>query len=203
MKKLLLVLSVIAFTSCNNDKKVADTSANDSENTEQTAEEATLKYKPSTTKLTWTAYKTPEKVGVEGTFENVEVTNTKESEIPEEVLEGATFNIKTSSASTGDESRDAKIVGLFFNNVVGQEITGTIGKFNDSKVPITIKMNDKEVTKDFNYTLENTKLVLTGKIDMLSDFETQKGFDLLHDACKQLHLEKTWTDVSIEVITEL
>lgn len=203
MKKLILILSVIAFASCNNNKSNTTTPQETGVAPEIEVENTLLKYQPTATKLTWTAYKTPDKVGVEGTFNEIVVTNTKESEIPEEVLEGAEFKINTSSANTGDESRDAKVVGLFFNNLVGKEITGSIGKFNDSKVPVTIKMNDKEVTKDFNYTLENTKLVLTGKIDMISDFDSQKGFDLLHDACKQLHLNKTWTDVSIEVITQL
>lgn len=201
MKKVILFASVFALVACQNKKEVVEEVV--VETPEAVAEAVTYQYNPETTKLTWTAYKTPEKVGVSGTFTEIEVSNTKESAVKEEVLEGASFKINGLSVSSGDESRDAKLADFFFQNLAAPEITGSIGKFGDKIVPITIVLNDVEIVKDFGFSFENNKLTLTGTIDILDDFKAKKSFDLLHDACKDLHLNKTWSDVSIEIITEL
>lgn len=216
MKKLLLLFSVCAFVSCKNEnKEVAPEAETNTEETVQNAPESsimdegdfdgeeTLAFNPEQTDLKWTAYKTPEKVGVQGSFDKIEVKGTKESVIPEEVLEGASFDITTSSMTTGDESRDAKILSLFFNNLEGQNIIGSFGKFENGNVEVKITMNNVKAVKNFQYTFENKKIIITGVIDMIEDFKANKGFDLLHEACAELHLDKTWTDVSIEIISDL
>lgn len=209
MKKLLLLLSVCAFISCTSENKNVEIQSTeiDSANTEvvmeDLAEDIYLAYNPEKTDLKWTAYKTPEKVGVQGSFDSIVVNNTNESEIPEEVLEGATFNITTSSMTTGDASRDAKILSLFFNNLEDKNIIGSFGKFENGVVPIKITMNNIEATKNFQYTFENRKVVITGVIDVIKDFKANRGFSLLEEACAALHLNKSWTDVSIEIISDL
>lgn len=212
MKKLLLLLSVCAFISCKNENQNvnADTSATE-KNAQVDTEfnegdfdgEELLAFNPEKTDLKWTAYKTPEKVAVHGSFDNIEVRDTKESQTPEDVLTGASFDITTSSMTTGDVSRDAKILSLFFNNMNGANIIGTFGEFNDGIVPIKIVMNGIETEKNFQYTFENKKIIITGVIDVIEDFKANRGFDLLHEACAELHLNKTWTDVSIEIISDL
>ena len=185
-----------------------DTTGNDTVTTDiatgiEGADANMLAYNPEKTDLKWSAYKTPEKVAVHGSFDSIVVKNTKESAISEEVLEGATFDIATSSMTTGDESRDAKIISLFFNNLDGKNIIGSFGKFENGVVPITMTMNHVEVIKNFQYTFENKKIIITGVIDVIDDFKANKGFEFLSEACAALHLNKSWTDVSIEIISDL
>lgn len=206
MKKLLLLLTVSALFSCKNENKTVEIqNSTDTAGIEQTetTDSDQLGFAADKTALKWTAFKTPEKVAVHGSFDSIVVNNTKESVIPEEILENADFTIYTSSMTTGDVSRDAKIIGLFFNNLEGQTITGSFGKFSDNTVPVTLKMNNVEAVKDFSYTFENKKIIITGVIDVIEDFKAQKGFDLLEEACAALHMNKSWTDVSIEVISDL
>lgn len=207
MKKLLLLLAVTAFFSCKNENQVQETAVTpesvvsaDTVTIENTGNE--LAFNRAKTVLKWSAYKTPEKVAVHGSFDSIRVNNTNTSLIPEEILEGADFTITTSSMTTGDISRDGKIIGLFFHNLSNPYITGKFGKFENQVVPITLNMNDVEVTKDFSYTFENRKIIITGVIDMVSDFKADTAFGYLHEACAALHMDKTWTDVSIEVISD-
>lgn len=201
MKKLLLLslISITVFSCKKGNEQTEEAPLVKTEN----AQEGEFSYKPDSTSLTWTAYKTPDKMGVNGTFTEIEVTNTKTSSTKEDVLAGAEFKINSLSANTGAEDRDAKIQQLFFNNMTSPEITGHFGEFKDGIVPITLKMNDKEVTKDFDYSFSENKLTIKGSIDVLKDFEINKGFELLHNACAALHQDKTWTDVSIEITTVL
>lgn len=205
MKKILILsLASLSFIACKQKENQAQqTETPQPTETAQENSEKTFIYHPRTTKLTWTAYKTPEKVGVKGTFDEIEVSNTQQSLIKEEVLSGATFKINSISVNSGDDSRDDKIKNLFFKSMTSTEINGKFGEFNNGIVPITLTMNGKEITKDFNYTFSDDEIIITGTIDILQDFDISKGFTLLHDACKELHQDKTWTDVSIEVITKL
>lgn len=217
MKRIFLLFTVVALISCNKESKKAEEFPEDSvierkedgsvvvDNDDQNllGDEDYYNYNHETTILKWTAYKTPNKIAVTGTFNDISVDNFNKSEIAEDVLDGATFSINTKSLDTDDPSRDAKIVGLYFMNLTNTEITGKFGDLKNGKVPITINMNGKEVQKEFSYTFENRKIIITGKIDMISDFVSNSAFDILHDACSQLHEDKTWTDVSIEIITIL
>lgn len=208
MKKLFLMLCVFVFMACENETKniIPESETKDAVETRSTEGEVSdnlLAFHSDRTVLRWTAYKNPEKIAVQGTFDSIVVRNTNESLIPEDVLEGATFNITTSSMTTGDLSRDSKILSLFFNNLDSRNIIGIFGKFEDGNVPVKITLNNIEVEKTFQYTFENKKIIITGVVDIIEDFRAQKGFDILHEACAALHLDKTWTDVSIEVISDL
>ncbi|MDO5654531.1 MAG: YceI family protein [Flavobacteriaceae bacterium] len=205
MKKLILLLCIASVMSCKNENKVTETQVvNESEITEENQSSSNeLKFDASKTVLKWSAYKTPEKVAVHGSFDSIAVNNTQESPIAEEVLSGADFRIETSSMTTGDTSRDAKIIGLYFNNLSSPTITGKFGKFENQSVPVTINMNNVEINKNFSYTFENKKIIITGVVDMLEDFKSESAFNFLHEACAELHMNKTWTDVSIEIISDL
>lgn len=202
MKKTLLILTAVAtLWSCQKEKKAENQQENQVE--QKTEDAGKWHFNMAKTTLTWTAYKTPDKVGVDGSFDGIELTNSQTSDVPEKVLEGAEFTIDTEKVNTKNEERDAKIAKIFFGNLEGKTITGSFGTFKDGIVPVQIKMNGQEISKDFNYTIEENKITLTGTIDILADFQGQKGFDALHEACKQLHLDKTWTDVSVKIVTTL
>lgn len=202
MRKIIVFFGILALMACKSENKTEEAAT--VEPTETTQEELVeYAFNPEKTLIKWTAFKTPEKIAVQCQFNEFEVNNTKTSIIPEDVLDGATFTIKTSSMSSGDSSRDAKIIGLFFNNLTTPDITGKFGDLNNKIAPVTLNMNGTEVIKEFSYTFENKTMIITGNIDIIKDFGANQAFEILSDACSQLHDGKTWSDVSIEVLTQL
>ena len=101
---ILFVALAISLTSCKNEKK-----NNKTETTSETF--ATEKYvvKPEATSVTWTAYKTTDKVGVGGEFTTINFEE-KTGSSPQEALNNLSFSIPISSLFTNDatNTRDDK-----------------------------------------------------------------------------------------------
>jgi len=196
MKKIIVLLLITGLTfSCSKKKEKTEV--------KEVVAEAEFKYSPEQTKLTWTAYKTPKKVGVSGTFDNIRVLGNKVSNNVEDVLAGATFVIDGLSVNSKNDERDPKLVKFFFKNLVTPSFEGTFGEFKNGKVQVTLNFNDVEKVIPFKYTLKGNELTIKGNIDMLADFNANNAFNAIHEACKVLHEDKTWTDVSIEVVTKM
>lgn len=201
MKKSFLALSVFALTlySCGGDtsggnKGIVHVDENNAES-QSTQKAPTSEFQKS---LTWTAFKTPAKVGVKGSFSDITLTNTKEGKTVEESLEGAKFSIDVTKVATGDASRDEKLKTFFFLSLAKPGITGSFGKFEQGKVLVNLTMNGKEVSKTFTYSVSGNELTLTGKIDIVSDFGAEASLKKLNEACFELHEGKTWSDVELE-----
>lgn len=150
--------------------------------------------------LAWTAYKTPNKVPVIGSFKNISLTNNKEGKSLEEMLEGAKFYIDGTTVTSGDSSRDGTLTLFFFKRLASPEIKGSFGKFENNKVMISITLDGKTITKEFSYKLEKSTLTVNGSIDLLKDFDCQRAFTSLHRACFDLHEGKTWTEIDLTAI---
>ncbi|EHQ40859.1 YceI family protein [Myroides odoratus] len=196
MKKSILALALVSMVaiSCG-DKKSTDTTA--PEAVEQTTEAP--KQKELTYAIEWTAFKTPAKVGVKGTFDEVKLSEVnQEAATLAEGLKGAQFSIVTSSASTGDPARDETLRLNFFSKLVGN-INGFFGEFKDGKVLVNLTMNGITKEKEFTYEATEAGVKLNGSIDILTDFTAQDAFNALHEACNALHEGKTWSDVEIAV----
>lgn len=196
MKKSTLALALVSMVaiSCG-DKKSTDTTA--PEAVEQTTEAP--KQKELTYAIEWTAFKTPAKVGVKGTFDEVKLSEVnQEAATLAEGLKGAQFSIVTSSASTGDPARDETLRLNFFSKLVGN-INGFFGEFKDGKVLVNLTMNGITKEKEFTYEATEAGVKLNGSIDILADFTAQDAFNALHEACNALHEGKTWSDVEIAV----
>ncbi|MCF8714771.1 YceI family protein [Joostella atrarenae] len=195
MKKIgitFIALAMVMAVSCK--KKESKTEVK--ENVEAVAKEP-LKLRNS---LQFTAFKTPEKVGVKGTFTEINLTNIQEDENAiKDILTGANFEINTSSISTKDAGRDIKLKEFFFDNLASQKITGTFKSFNGNEAIVTIKMNDVEKDIPFELNATENDVLLSGSIDMIEDFSANEAFKAIHEACKVLHQDKTWTDVNIDV----
>lgn len=181
MKYFLLLALVASMAACNSTSSSTD---------EQATEIATLEpdFDLAKTTLTWTAFKTPDKIGVSGTFDEIQLTDNA-------------FVINTKSVNSGNEERDPKLREFFFANLSDSLITGNYGIPSSNKIPVTLKMNGVEKTFDFDYMVNDTATIVTGKIDMLADFSGNAAFEAIHNACKELHLGKTWTDVDLKVVT--
>lgn len=196
MKKSILALALVSMVaiSCG-DKKSTDTTA--PEAVEQTTEAP--KQKELTYSIEWTAFKTPAKVGVKGTFDEVKLSEVnQEAATLAEGLKGAQFSIVTSSASTGDPARDETLRLNFFSKLVGN-INGFFGEFKDGKVLVNLTMNGITKEKEFTYEATEAGVKLNGSIDILTDFTAKDAFNALHEACNALHEGKTWSDVEIAV----
>lgn len=153
-------------------------------------------------KLTWTAFKTPSKIGVNGSFDAISLTDVSpEHQSLTEALKQARFHIKTSSVNSNDPGRDSKLSIYFFQKLLG-DITGQFHSFENGVVSTTLTMNEVELTRDFTYELTDQSLVINGSIDILEDFKAQEAFDSLHEICKDLHEGKTWSQVDFQVQIE-
>ncbi|MFV0531226.1 MAG: YceI family protein [Flavobacteriales bacterium] len=222
MKKIMFLLCLSVVVSCsfdkastgnsgavsgNSDKKNYDAEeTHHEEKEEQNTVTEPFRFDSTKVKLTFTAYKLPgeKRTGVNGTFKTINVAGAKESDKAEEVLSDTTFSIPTASLFTKDEDRDKKLIEFFFNKLVNTaDITGSFGKFEGGQVPVTLKLNDKEVTKNFQYQILDRKLTLSGKIDIVEDFTASEALNSVNEACKDLHEGKTWSDVDLKAEIEL
>lgn len=200
MKRIALLLYVAGLTFSCTEKKEEKGSK---EVTAKKVTQTTYNYKSDQTSLTWTAYKTPQKVGVSGTFNTIKVTGNKASNNAEEVLAGATFKIDGLSVNSKNKIRDPRLVEFFFKNLVNPTFNGEFGTFNNGIVDVTLNFNEVEKVIPFTYTLVENQLTINGAIDIIKDFNATKSFDAIHEACKELHNGKTWPDVAIEVVAQL
>jgi len=196
MKKSILALALVSLVaiSCG-DKKSTDTQTTP-ENTVETTEAP--KQQELTYAVEWTAFKTPAKVGVKGTFDEVKLSEVKDAATVEESLKGAQFVIVTSSVNTGDPARDETLKTNFFSKLVGN-INGFFGEFKDGKVLVNLTLNGVTKEKELTYEVTDSGLKLNGSIDIIADFTANDAFTTLHEACKALHEGKTWTEVDFVV----
>jgi hypothetical protein len=162
-------------------------------------------YQPQTTKLEWTAFKTPKKVGVKVAFKEIQI-QTKSGSSLGELLKGATFIVNPDSLDSGNPDRDKKIKNHFFKLDKPQKeqvtIKGTIAKVESSKVMVDFVINQVKKTVAMDYVLEGEQLKFRGKIDVL-DFKLSDSLAAINTACKALHEGKTWSDVELELVTTL
>ena len=153
--------------------------------------------------VNWTAFKTPTKIGVSGTFEkpNLETRHTKDlcffSFLPT-----TTVHIDTSSVKTDNEKRDTTIVKAFFKNMVEGEYIDAIIKRVDlerKELSVEITMNDITQTIYMPYSHDKKMFTAKGKIDVLN-FSASKALDALNEACFERHKGKTWSEVELSFV---
>jgi polyisoprenoid-binding protein YceI len=205
MKKIISITSIIAlgfsFTSC---KGEAETEAKPTEGSEKSC---FYSYNDGTTNFEWTAFKTSDKVGVKGGFNEITVES-ESFEDPKKVLESITFSMKTSSVETNDEGRNGKVAKFFFETINTPSIEGKIKSIGDNgKATISVKMNGVEVDVEGDYTLEGGDFSFTSTIDV-SLWNALEGITALNAECNDLHkgkdgVSKLWSEVALSFTTSL
>jgi len=173
-----------------------------------TAEVCTYSYDSSKTELTWTAFKLTEKIGVNGSFDQINVVAKESSADMFAVLTGATFDLPIASLNSQDPVRDGKVKKSFFGQMLGtSSITGTVNSISATTASFGIKMND--VTKDYDGTVvvDGETITVTTTVDLL-DFNAQTSLDSLSVVCAEKHtgpdgVNKFWSTVDIVVKTTL
>lgn len=153
------------------------------------------------TKLTWTAYKTPEKVGVDGSFDSISYKFSNKANSIEKLIEQTTFTIATETTNSGNPARDKKLVDFFFNELVSDKlIKGKFKSINKKKKTVLAQTTFNGKTKNIllSYQFENNILLLKGKMDVL-DFALNKQLEAINKACFDLHKGKTWSEVALSI----
>ena len=122
----------------------------------EVVEKCIYTYNHESTVLTWTAFKLSEKIGVSGTFDQVNVTANEPDNDAFKVLVGATFEIPTTTVNTQDPERDGKLKDSFFGKLdTSMTISGTVVELNTERALIEIVMNGKSVQYEGSVTREN------------------------------------------------
>lgn len=203
MKNNIIYLGLIAFT-------FASCGGGEAETTVPTdsVEVCTYSYDSSSTILTWTAFKLTEKIGVNGTFDEINVVAKDSAPDMFGVLTGATFDIPVATLNSQDPVRDPRVKRAFFGNMIEtSSITGNVISLNATEAAMAITMNG--VTKEYTgaVSVEGESITVTTTIDIV-DFEAQLSLDSLSAACAEKHtgpdgVNKFWSTVDIAVKTTL
>lgn len=206
MKKIIMPITasaILLLTACggNNKTKKEQTTSNEPICFYQYS-------KSSTATVNWTSFKTTEKVGVGGTFNQVMVKGGEKSTKITDVLSGINFTIMTESTFTKDESRDKKIIESFFGAmnatdlIVGQ-VKSAKGNNESGTCTFFLTINDieKEVTLD--YKVDDNKVSLTGEIDLVN-WNGDAAIESLNSVCEDLHkgedgVSKLWSVVELNI----
>lgn len=174
---------------------------------EESAEICNYSYDESSTVLTWTAFKTSEKIDVNGTFDAISV-QANEADNMWDVLNGATFEIDVTSLNSQDPVRDKKLKNSFFGNMDSTAIiSGVVNSINETSANVDITMNGKTLSYDGTVTVEGETITMEVIIDIV-DFDGGIAMDSLSVVCAEKHTgpdgeNKLWSDVSIAVKTTL
>ena len=153
---------------------------------------------PTKAKVTWTAYKTPKKVGVDGSFSKITYF-AQEADDLKVFLKSAKVEIESSSVDSGNKERDEKLAKFFFKlmkNPIIKAHVQTVQNENTALVMLTMNNVKKEVSMKYAY--ENNILTLSGEIDVLN-WSLDKSLTSINKACYALHEKKTWSDVALKV----
>ena len=198
MKKIAVFAFALALltTSCKKEEKETEIVV------EPIPEVSGLQIITDSTKVSWTAFKTTEKIAVGGSFQTIEVKDIKIGETPEEVLEGASFTIPVSSLFTNNPDRDSKLKTIFFGALNDTELLAGILNFRDEKCYMTLTINGVAKPIVAEYSFENKLFTLTSTLN-LDEFNAENAVALLNEACFDLHkgkdgVSKTWNLVDIK-----
>ncbi|MCB0392555.1 MAG: YceI family protein [Bdellovibrionales bacterium] len=166
--------------------------------------------------LTWTAFKTSKKLGVNGTFNDFQVIRiTPQKTIDtsiEQWLKNHSFAINVKSVNTKNPQRDKTLFEHFFSLLKtsieytpgDKFITGKLKKIDKDKPGLLMAELDINKVKKaipMTYSYKDNWLELKGHIDLL-DFNLNDAHKSLHKSCFELHkgddgISKTWTDVDL------
>ncbi|MFY7671663.1 YceI family protein [Tenacibaculum sp. MEBiC06402] len=204
MNKFSTILFALIFSSliisCKSEAKKETTN----KETETTAVEKTAPYslKNADTKIGFTAYKTTDKVPVNGVFEKVEIINGGDGDSVKDAINGTEFNIPISSLETKDNGRNLKIRKFFFGVMENTiSLKGKLTIDSDSTGIADFTMNNMTQKLPFKYTINGKVFSMNTTMD-IAKWNAQSAIDSLNVVCKDLHqgedgVSKTWSDVAI------
>ncbi len=169
---------------------------------------------PADINVTWKAYKTLGKLGVNGQFTSIKYAPVAlEGKNFRELFVGSKVSIDVSKINTNHVQRDETLVKMFFSLLKGKTIEATItdikktdihekGKPRTGTINVEITMNEKTLTIPMQYIYTKGKFDATGTIDLF-DFAAKDALTSINKSCYDLHNGKTWNDVTIGFSTTI
>jgi len=151
----------------------------------------------------WTAFKTPEKVAVSGSFNDVKFKFGKpnKNQTVESQLDGATAVIDINKIELNDEGKNETVKTHFFGSFAKKDaIKVTFKEVYEGKdkgtILANVRMNGKTAKVPMQYEVTQDKITAKGIIDM-SEFALESARANLQKACYELHEGFTWSQVEI------
>ncbi|MCO6498885.1 MAG: YceI family protein [Vicingus serpentipes] len=159
--------------------------------------------------VNWTAFKTSEKIGVGGRFDEVYILGSDEKSTKiTDILKTIKFTIKTASINTDNKERDDKIINSFFGTMITSDlILGQIksaeGDNNKGTCVAFLTLNNVEKEVNLNYSMEDNVITLTGEID-INNWDGKAALTALNEVCGDLHKGEdgesiTWPNVELNI----
>ena len=167
----------------------------------------TYNYDEGTTAFEFTSYKTNDKKGVTGGFNEIEVTFDASDDV-KKTIESIKFSINTMSVETNDEGRNEKIAKHFFETINTEVIEGSIKSIDeDGKAIIEISMNGITIDVEGDFVLNGQAFSFESIIDV-SSWNGMPGIEALNAECEELHkgedgVSKLWSEVKLSLKTKL
>jgi hypothetical protein len=204
MKKITfacLSLLLITGISCKDAKKGQEENAVELE----AASSEKFSIVQDATKVSFTAYKTTEKLPVGGKFTKINITNSKEGSTAMEALNGTTFSIPVSSLFTNDATgtRDPKILEFFFGVMDNTElISGVFKVSGGDKCSIDVTLNGKTANIPLEHEISGDNSHSFKGVMNLENWDALSAVESINKACEALHtgkdgVSKTWSDVAV------
>ena len=168
-----------------------------------------LVYDEDSTKLSWTAYKTIDKVGVSGSFELFKMGGVKEGKTSAEVFENVRFKISSASVNSNNPDRDKKVSEHFFGTMARTlHITGIVDRIEENHAVVLIDMNGISRKQKFDLKTDDATYCSIMANLNLENWNAIESVDALNEVCFDLHKgadgeSKLWSEVKVELSVQL
>jgi len=154
-------------------------------------------------KVTWTAYKFTEKIGVRGKFDRIKFSAKKSLTSIEDVLKSSKIIISTGSVNSANAIRDPKLRATFFKTFNTDTIEGELLEAEAEKGTIDLKMNTINNRIDYTYSYKKDTIFISTHLD-LTKWNGKNALEALNKECYDLHkgpdgISKLWPDVAVTI----
>lgn len=205
MKKLNLCVLALLLTLSFSCKETKKGDGNSDKETEIAQSEKFNLVKDST-KVSFTAYKTTEKLPVGGEFTKINITKAGEGDSALEAMNGTEFSIPVSSLFTNDATgtRDPKILEFFFGVMENTELISGIFKVSgDKKCSIDVTLNGETKNIPLEYEMKGDDRFTFNGVMNLENWDALNAVSSINKACEVLHtgkdgVSKTWNEVAVQ-----
>ncbi len=168
-------------------------------------EQCTYSLDPNSVSVGFTAYKTTQKVGVNGTFKKTHVHGKLSAPELAALLQGIHVMVDFTSVDTNNPVRNQTVIDYFFSKLK-PSVSGRIKSFSEKDKTFVLDLNFNGHHNDVPMTYAsdaNQNFQATGSIN-LSDFGGDDALASIHQKCYELHkgpdgVSKTWPDVTLNL----
>ena len=164
--------------------------------------------------VSWTGYKTIDKIGVSGVFTDIDYRpNQKEGKNFEELFVGSSVAINLEKIDTKNEARDKNLVKNFFSLLAGDRINAKIVAIKADKkekgkrvyhgdLDVNLTMNNRSRVIPMRYSYHKGKFEAKGTLNIYA-FDGDMPLRNLSNSCRKLHKGVTWFEVAIAFNTTI